>query len=279
MSDRLVYLNGSILPADEAKVSVFDRGLLYGDGLFETIRIQGGTCLRLEKHLARLVAGAGMLGFGDTLDGLDLAGAIGETVEANGLADARVRLTVTRGPISGPGRLAPEPAEPTVIITADPLPTHPPRPARVIISSIRRDEQNPLSSVKSLNYLPGVLAAIEARRAGADDAILLNTQGLVAEGTVDNLFLVTGGALVTPSLDQGPLPGTVRAAVIELAPRLGLEVVERAVEMKELAGTEELFFTNAIQLVRPIREIAGAIIGSGDYPISRRIRQALADSE
>jgi len=170
------------------------------------------------------------------------------------------------------------------VITANDLPSTALRqaqdePARVVISSTRRDELSPLSSIKSLNYLPGILALQEARAAGADDAILLNTRGYVAEGTVGNLFLVSGRTLVTPSLDQGVLPGTVRAAVIELASGIGLEVAERAVRPEELARADEVLLTNAIGLVRSVCEVDGRPIGDGKYPVSKRIRRALLDSE
>jgi len=279
MAQRFAYVKGRIVPVGDAAVSIADRGFLYGDGLFETMRVKGGQCVRLDRHLARLTAGARVLGIEELPDEQALAKAISSVLDANGMQDARVRLTVTRGVTAGPGILAGTAGPPTIVITANDLPSAEPEPARVIISSIRRDELSPLSSIKSLNYLPGILAIREAQAAGADDAILLNTAGNVAEGTVGNLFLVNGSTLMAPSLDQGVLPGTVRAAVIELASEIGLEVVERAVSPGELAGADELFFTNAIQLARPIRELGGVIVGNGTYPISRRIRQALADSE
>lgn len=275
MSVRFACLNGRILPLAEARVSVVDRGLLYGDGLFETIRVVGGACIGLARHVARLHSGARTLGFPQPLCVGELAGVISLLLDANGLADARARLTLTRGVSSGPGRLAPSGgAEPTMIITTDPLPKHVPEPARVVVSSIRRDEMSPLCSVKSTSYLPGILARIDAERAGADDALLLNTRGKVAEGTVANLFLVRGRTLVTPSLDQGVLPGTARAAVIELAPGLGLEAVEAEVDPGELIEADELFFTNAIQLTRQIRGINGTDL-SGGHEVAAQVREAL----
>lgn len=280
MSERFAYLNGSIVPIEEAAVNILDRGLMYGDGLFETIRVQNGKCVRSDRHLERLQVGAQTLKFADALSGIDLTGAVAAVCEANQLTDARVRLTITRGRSEGPGKLWPVgKSEPTVIATADPLLPPSFDSVRVIISPIRRDETNPLCAVKSLNYLPGILARVEAEKAGVDDAVLLNTQGNVAEGTIGNIFLISGRKLITPSLDQGVLPGTVRAALIALAPELGLDIAECPISPQDIINADELFFTNAIQLVRPIREVDGNPIGSGAYEISARIFEALMNSD
>ncbi|MGC8862748.1 MAG: aminotransferase class IV [Armatimonadota bacterium] len=277
MTERRAYVNGRIVPLSKASVNIEDRGFLYGDGVFETIRVAGGRCVRLERHLARLSSGARTLGIAGLPDAPVLAEAIASVLDANHLTDARVRLTVTRGLAAGPGISSNSAGSPTVVITAGGLPRSKPEPARVIISSISRDERSPLSSVKSLNYLPGILALNEARQAGADDAILLNTCGSVAEGTVGNIFLVKDRTLVTPSLDQGVLAGTVRTALIELASQLGLEVDERAVDPAELMKADEVFLTNAIAIVRPVRDIAGQAVGSGKWPVSEKIREAVLD--
>ncbi len=279
MCGLFAYVNGQIVPFCEARVSIADRGLLYGDGVFETIRVVGRKCIRLDKHLARLASGAGVLGIGDLPDNRTLINAILSVIDANNLSDARVRLTVTRGVASGVGLLSEVRSAPTVAITAVDLPRDEPKPARVVVSRVaRRDERSPLSSIKSLNYLPNILALQEARRLGADDAILLNMKGSVAEATVGNLFLVIGSKLITPSLDQGVLPGTVRQAVLELAPRLGLEVVERPVECEELTQAEEVFYTNAIQLIRSVCEVDGVLVGSGECRVARALRNALESS-
>ncbi len=279
MSERFACVNGGIVRLAEAVVSIADRGFLYGDGLFETIRVRNGKCVRLDRHLARLAAGARVLEIEGIPDKTNLERAVAAVLDANRMQDARVRLTVTRGVSTGPGLSAGMAGPPTIVITASDLPSAEPEPARVIVSSIRRDEFSPLSSIKSLNYLPGILALREARRAGADDAILLNTAGNVAEGTVGNLFLVKDERLITPSLDQGVLPGTVRAVVIERAPGLGLQVEERAVEPEEVVRADEVFFTSAIQLVRAVRELDCGRIGEGEYPIAGRMRRALLDCE
>jgi len=259
------YVCGDIVPIEEAKISISDRGLLYGDGLFETIRVINSQCVRFSRHMDRLHAGSHILGFGDSLNKIDFEAAIASILDANNLADARVRLTVTRGASAGPGRLGSSSEKATIIITADPLAQTAPEPARIIISSIRRDENSPLSRVKSLNYLPSILARIEAEQSGVDDAILLNNRGGVSDGVVGNVFMVKGKKLMTPPLDEGPLPGTVRAAIIHLAPELGLEAVETAIDPIQLHDADELFFTNAIQLVRPICELSGKKVGTGRF--------------
>ncbi|MCL5104578.1 MAG: aminodeoxychorismate lyase [Armatimonadetes bacterium] len=276
MSERYAYVSGSIVRRDEAGVAIDDRGLLFGDGLYETIRVRDGQCVRLDAHLERLRAGMETLSFGQRPEDSLIARAVESVLEANNLIDARARLTVTRGLSEGPGRTGRSSSPPTVIVTADPLPESRPSPARVIFSSIRKDEASPLCRVKSLNHLPNVYGRIEAERAGVDDGIFLNTLGNVCEGLSSNLFLVKGNSLITPSLDQGPLPGTARAAVIDLAPGLGLDVEERAVRPEELFDADEVFLTNAITLVRPVREVDGKRAGGG-FDVGERVYRGIAD--
>jgi branched-chain amino acid aminotransferase len=279
VDERFAYVSGKVVPIEEAVVSVSDRGVIYGDGLYETIRAKGGECVRLALHLDRLFTGARTLGFPDDLSKLGFASAIAEVLEANSLLNARVRVTVTRGRDTAPGGMGPASAtQPTVIITAYPLIEVEPQPCHVVISSFRRDETSPLANVKTINCLPSVMALAEAQRSGASDAILLNTQGNVAEGSTANVFIVNGGHLTTPSVDQGCLPGTVRSAVLGLAPHLGLEVSEGPVRPEVLNDADEVFFTSAIRLVRPIGVIDGRTVGSGDK-VWRLIREALLRAE
>lgn len=271
-----VHINGRIVEAGEARVGVRDRGLLYGDGLYETIAVRGGRVVRLDAHLARLRAGIRVLNFGTSIDSVDFGAAIPELCDAERLADARVRVTVTRG-AGAPGDIVPTPPpEPTVIITADPLSQLAPKPARLEISSVRRDETSPLCAVKSLNCLHSAFARGEAVRKGFDDAILLNTAGNVAEATSSNVFLVSGDELVTPALDQGLLPGTVRGAVIGVARRLGLRVSERTVAPNELRQADGAFLTSAIQLIRPIRGVEETALDT-DVALCERLREALLE--
>ena len=264
----LLWVNGGLLPAGEPVVDPRDRGFTLGDGLFETMRARGGTALRIERHLSRLRAGAAALGLSPLPKDGELTDAIVGTLTANGLAEAVVRLTVSRGVPARRG-LLPEPGQkPSLVIHAEPFAGYPAelyaRGARAITSRIPRNEHSPLARVKALSYLDNVLARREAEACGADDALLLNTNGDVACASAANLFLLLDGALVTPSAASGALPGTLRGLVAaELAPRAGLEVVERAVRPEELRAAEEAFLTNALIGIAPLTEVDGLPIGTG----------------
>lgn len=284
MSARYVYLNGRIVEAEQASIGVFDRGLLQGDGLYETIRVSNSRPQRFDAHMSRLRSGAAALRMPENVLEIDYVAVISDLLAANGLTDARVRITITRGEAKEPNQVRPHtstelsmldggPA--TVIVTAVSLPPPSIEPIRIVISSFRRDEKSPLCSVKSTNCLPSILAREDALRRGADDAIFLNTQGNVAEATSANVFFVCGSRLITPSLDQGILPGTARGAVLEFAPSLGLEPVESAVTPDMLEGADEVFLTSAIKLVRPVAEIDGTKIGSGKHEVAKRMLVAL----
>ena len=265
-----VHLNGRIVESEQATVGISDRGLLYGDGLYETIRVRNGKCVRFESHVRRLMHGAGVLEMPASVGAFDYAAAIAELLDANALSDARVRITITRGATTGD--IVPSPdAKPTIFITAVPLPTHDPRPVSVIVSSFGRGPA-PLCSVKTTNCLPSILAKSQAARRGADDALLTNTQGNIAEATTANVFIVKDNRLITPGDDQCCLPGTVRAAVLEMAPSLGLEPVESAVTPDLLDDADEMFLTSAIKLVR-------SVAGHRSTAVSERMLAALLESE
>lgn len=261
-----VYVNGRYLPADEPAIGATDRGLLYGDGLFETLRAYDGLPFLLDRHLARLNASAAALRLGSGADAAEVREAIAELLRRNCLRDAYLRITLTRGEHAGPLELAP-PARPTLTIVA--RPHHPLPPSRydpgsaVIIASIRQNADSPLPRHKTLNYLANLWARTEARERGADDAILLNTRGEVAEATSSNLFLVVGGTLVTPALEANILPGITRAEVLALARQAGYNVSERGVLPGELYAAEELFLTNSVAELVPIRAIDGRLVGQG----------------
>lgn len=242
-----LWLGDRLTEEADARISPLDRGFTLGDGLFETMRLAGGAVLRLDAHLARLAAGAQVLGL--PLPGLDLAGALAATAQANGLSEGVLRLTLTRG--AGPrGVLPPAAPSPTLVITAAPAgPALP--PARLVIArTTRRNELSPLAQVKSLNYLDGILARQEAARRGADDAVLLNTRERVAETTIANLFAVIDGALVTPPLADGVLPGVMRAAVMAEGAQ------ERPLAAFDLQRADELLLTSALG-IRSVGEIEG----------------------
>ena len=259
-----LWLGTRIIPQEEASISPLDRGFTLGDGLFETLRVAGGTVLRVEAHLARLAAGARVLGL--PLPALDLAAALTTTAEANAITDGALRLTVSRG-VGPRGVLPPAEPAPTLVITAAPLPP-PAAPARlVIVERTRRNEFSPLAQVKSLNYLDNILARQEAAARGADDGVLLNTREGVAETSIANLFAVLDGALVTPPLDAGVLPGIMRAAV------LAKGAAERPLSAADLARAEEIFLTSALG-IRSVAALEGRELPARDA--AARLRAVIA---
>lgn len=252
----MVWLDGRLVPEAEARIAPSDRGLLLGDGLFETLRVADGRPLHLARHLARLRLGAAVLELPVPLDDAGFATAMASLLESRGLSEASLRLTLTRG--GGPrGLLPPAEPAPTLLLTAAPLPPPLP-PARVVVArGTRRNEHSPLSRIKSLCCLDNVLARQEAAQRDADDAVLLNTAGRVAEASAANLFLVLDGVLVTPAVDEGVLPGVRRAAVMAARP-----VIERPVTADELAAAGEIFLTSSLG-VRPVVAIDGRPVGDG----------------
>jgi branched-chain amino acid aminotransferase len=267
-----VWLNGELVAADAARIDPTDRGFTLGDGLFETIRAHAGRAVALDRHLLRLRDGARLLGIPVAWDDLAIAGAIEQLLRALGLADAAIRLTLTRGPAPR-GVLPPEHPRPTRLITAGALPPPAP-PARAILATETcRNEMSPLARVKSLNFLDNVLARREASARGADEALLLNTRGRLAEATIGNLFLWADGRLMTPPVADGALPGIMRARLIE---RSG--AVERALEPADLFGADAAFISNALGL-RPIASVDGRTIGVAPDRALRLVADCLATLE
>jgi branched-chain amino acid aminotransferase len=242
-----LWLNGTLTTAAAARIDPADRGFTLGDGVFETMRAEAGIPAHLPRHLARLRHGAAMLGIEIPCADAVLAGAL-ETLAGGG--DAALRLTLTRGPMPR-GVLPALPALPTLLITSGPLP--PPLPAAhlIVARSTRRNEHSPLSRIKSLNYGDSILARQEAAARGADDALLLNTRGDVAEATAASLFLVLGGTLVTPPVTDGALPGIARALLLESG-----RARVRRITASDLLRAEAGFLANALQR-RPIASIDG----------------------
>ncbi len=271
----MVYLNGQLHPRAEARIDPTDRGLLLGDGLFETMRADRGRIFRLGAHLARLRSSAARLGMPLTLSDHELSAALQMTLSANELtsSDAALRLTLTRGP--GPRGLLPPPdPRPTLLITASHLPSTPLPPATAHIASIRRNEHSPLSNLKTLNFLDNVLARQEAAAHGADEALLLNTAGHLAEASSANLFVVTDGILHTPSLTDGALPGITRAVVLEVAAELGLPAAETSLTPIDLARADEAFLTNSLMGIRALVKVRGQPVGRGEAgPITRQVQE------
>jgi len=252
-----ISINGMLTAAADARIDPSDRGFTLGDGLFETIAVRKNAVRHLAAHLARLRNGAGVLGIPLVRTDEQLAALIGETITANALTNAVVRVTLTRGP-GARGIVFPPHPTPTLVITVAPLPP-PAEPARVITATVtRRNEHSPLSRIKHLNYLDNILARQEATAAGADDAILRNTAGRIAESTVANIFVLVDGGLLTPPIEEGALPGIVRAEAIRLA-----HAEERAITTEVLARASEVFLTNALG-VRPVTHVDGRPVGDGE---------------
>ena len=279
--EEIVHLNGSLMPRAQARVSVFDQGFLYGYGLFETMRAYRGTIFLLDRHLRRLLSSAELIGMGSQLAEIDFSKACVDTLKANGLKDARLRLTVSRGEVdSFPGSGG---GTPTVLVTAK---GYSPIPAeiyskgfRVYLSSFCRCSQSPLSRLKSANYLLNVLARTEAEAAGLDEALLLNEQGFITEGSISNVFFVTGSALVTPPLESGILPGITREVVMELASALGINVAEGEVRLKDLGQFDEAFLTNSVMEIMPlvgVRDNTGKVITIGSGKPGKLTRRLMA---
>lgn len=265
MVTEIIYFNGHLVPRAEAKLSPFDHGFLYGYGLFETMRAYEGHIFRLDRHLTRLRCSAESLGLRPKLDAFDLENACVETLQANKLKDARVRLTIT----AGEGDMTPDLntcSNLTVLVAARNFVPLPPeryeQGFKAALSFLHRDSQSPLSRLKCTCYVSNILARMEAKAAGCDEAIMLNELGYIAEGSTSNIFLVSGGELITPSLESGILPGITREAVLEIARDLNIKMVERQVELRELGGAEEAFVTNSIIEVMPLTWLNGEPIGT-----------------
>ncbi|MCL6636050.1 MAG: branched-chain-amino-acid transaminase [Peptococcaceae bacterium] len=275
---RLVYLNGAYVPENEAFVSVFDHGFLYGDGVFETMRAYGGQVFKLAEHLARLHRSAAAIFLEIPLAPGELAEVVRETVRRNGLAEAYVRLSVSRGP--GPVGIDPRRCtSPTVVCLAGEVPGDLERlrrqGVRAVITRTRRVPAESLDpAAKTCNFLNGIVAKIEASRAGAFEGIMLNTRGEVAEGTVSNVFICRKGALLTPAAAAGILRGITRDTVLALARDIGLQAEEALFGPSELFGAEEVFLTNSSWEVMPVTELDGRPVGGGvPGPVAGLLRQ------
>ncbi|HHW43715.1 MAG TPA: aminodeoxychorismate lyase [Desulfotomaculum sp.] len=255
----VICLNGRFLPADHARVSVLDQGFLYGYGLFETILVRQKRPVLLAEHLNRLKDGSAVLGMTPPLPLNELPRLVEQTIAENGTVDGALRLTLSAGTAPGgvPGNL---------IISTRPLPYGPRdyrQGFRAGWSSLKRNEYSPLVRLKTLNHLENLLARREAREKGWNEALFLNTAGFVAEGTLSNIFIIKDKRVVTPSIDQGLLPGIMRRVVLETCRRLGIEVQERPVCPAELTDAGECFLTNSLMVVMPLISINGRPIGGG----------------
>ncbi|TKX68107.1 aminotransferase class IV [Halorubrum sp. SP9] len=271
-ADRLYHVDGDLVPAAEATVSVEDRGFAYGDAAFETMRAYGGDLFRWDAHADRLADTCETLALDHGIDDAELKRRVDETLAANDLADAYVKLSISRG--VQPGTLDPNPeVDPTVVVIAKPLarggvgsdPVHD-GPAALQTTKTRKVADRAIpAAAKTHNYLNGILARLELRVTGADEALLLDPDGHVAEGATSNLFFVDGTALKTPSLDGPILPGVTRATVIDLAESEGIPVEEGTYAPDAVREADEVFLTNSTWEVRPVATVDGiAVDGDGE---------------
>ena len=262
-----IYLDGKYVSQDEAKISVFDHGLLYGDGVFEGIRLYSGKIFRLNQHLDRLFASAKAIMLDMPMTKAELIEACCETCRLNNLRDGYIRLVVTRGV----GNLGLDPfkcRKPSVFIIADKIELYPEKVYRngieLITASTQRIHPAAISpSIKSLNYLNNILAKIEAIHAGTIEAIMLNSAGYVAECTGDNLFIVRGGRLETPPVSDGALVGITRTVLFELAGKLKLTVGEPHLTRYDLMTADECFLTGTAAEIVPVATIDCRPVGPG----------------
>jgi branched-chain amino acid aminotransferase len=272
-----IYLDGKFVDEADAKVSVFDHGLLYGDGVFEGIRLYGGNIFRLEEHLERLEYSAKAIMLTMPLNRQQLSDVTCETCRVNGLTDAYIRLVITRG--VGDLGLAPWLcAKPSMFIIASKISLYPKEyydhGLAIVTVPTRRISPAALpSTVKSLNYLNNILGKIEAKQFGALEAIMLNEQGYVAECTADNVFIVHKGELITPSASQGALKGVTRATVVDIAKEIGVPMREADMTRYDIWCADECFLTGTGAEVIPVVKLDGREIGVGKPgPITQRVR-------
>jgi len=262
-----VWINGTLCAKEDAKISVFDHGLLYGDGVFEGIRVYGGKAFLLEQHVERLYEGARAIRLEIPMPQADMCAAVAETVSANSSDTNYVRLVVTRGA----GYLGLDPrrtSNPQTIIIADTISLYTndvyEQGMKLVTASTIRNHPNALSArIKSLNYLNNILAKIEGTDGGSPEALMLNHKGEVAECTGDNIFIVKNGVLRTPSTDAGILEGITRNTVIQLALDAGYSVQESTLIRHDIYVADECFLTGTAAEIVPVASLDGRTIGTG----------------
>jgi branched-chain amino acid aminotransferase len=273
---KKIYLDGTLVDEADAKISVFDHGLLYGDGVFEGIRFYNNRVFRLEEHIRRLYDSAKAILLGIPLTPAEMIAATCATVRANGLTDGYIRLVVTRG--VGPMGLSPYKCpKASIIIIADTITLYSPEAVanglKMATCSTRRPSHDILSpQVKSLNYLNNVMAKVEAIQCGAEEGLILNDLGLVAECTGDNIFTIRDGLITTPPITAGALPGITRGVVIEIAKELGLPLREHDLSRHDVYTCDECFLTGTAAEVIAATMLDQRVLGDGQPgPLTKKI--------
>ena len=273
-----VYINGQFFAKEDAKVSVYDHGLLYGDGVFEGMRSYAGVVFRHQQHLDRLWKSAKAICLEIPISKEAMAAAVDETLKRNGLKDAYIRLVVTRGA----GSLGLDPnrtSDPQIIIITDKITLYPDEYYKngleIITASTIRNHPAALNPrIKSLNYLNNVLAKIEGLQAGCDEALMLNHKGELAECTGDNVFLVRNGTILTPPIDAGVLEGITREAVIELAQANSIPLRETPLTRHDVYIADECFLTGSAAEIVPVVKVDSRVIGDGKPgPVTLRLTE------
>lgn len=262
-----IYCNGEFVPEAEAKVSIFDHGFLYGDGIFEGIRAYHGRVFRLAEHLKRLYESAQSINLRIEIPVAEMQEVVLETLRRNNLSDAYIRLVVSRGK----GDLGLDPGncpKSAIFCIADQIKLYPPsmyeQGLEVKTVAIRRNNPDSLNPrIKSLNYLNNILAKIEARQAGVMEAIMLNQEGYVSECTGDNIFIYRNGVLLTPPIYAGVLEGVTRNAVLEIARKIGIETKEELFTRHDVYTADECFLTGTAAELIPVVKVDGRAIGNG----------------
>lgn len=277
-----IWIDGKFYDKADAKISVYDHGLLYGDGVFEGIRVYNGKIFECDAHVRRLYDSAKAIRLKIPIAPAELKNVMEQTVKTNGFHECYLRVVVTRGV----GSLGIDPtkcANPSLIVIADLIQVYPKemfeKGIAVITASTLRMHPSALSPrIKSLNYLNNILARIEANDAGVPEAIMLNTEGNVAEGTVQNVFIVRDGQVRTPTTHDGILEGVTRKVMMELCAKLGIPCVEKSIQRLDLYIADEMFLTGTGGEVMPVTKIDGRQIGSGEAgPITRRLLKAFGE--
>lgn len=276
MGEKLIYMNGEYVTEENAKVSVFDHGFLYGDGIFEGIRAYSGNVFRLKEHIDRLYDSAKSILLNIAMTKEEMMGKVVETVRMNNMQDAYIRLVVSRGK----GDLSLNPVsckKPEIVIIASTVTLFSAemheRGLKIVTVPTRRNTPDALNpKIKSLNYLNNVLVKIEANLAGVSEALMLNAEGYVAEGSGDNLFIIKNGKLYTPPSYVGALEGITRQAIIDIAKKNGYEVLEQPFTRHDVYVADEVFLTGTAAEVIAVSEVDGRQIGNGGQgPITKHL--------
>jgi len=275
---EVVFLNGRIVPAGEAKVSAFDAGLTHAAGLFETLRAYNGHIMRLNEHVRRLLHSAEALQMQLAITGDELAGALINVLESNKLREARLRLVVTPGEVPRPGAEESGTPTPTVLASATEVRPYPPEQYRtgwrVCISPYKASRFDPLAGHKTLAYLPRLMALRDAAARRCNESLWFNTENQLSEGSICNVFIVVEGGIVTPPIDTPLLAGMTRQCVIEQCAANGIRLEERAIDINMLLAAQEVFLTGSVLEVMPVTAIEKHVVGGGmPGPTTKRVME------